>query len=80
MKLNGAHYFLVYVDDVIALGGNLNTTKKTTEALVVANKDTGVEVNADTLSTWSCLRVRTQDEVTNPLKGWKSSIFGNKAK
>jgi hypothetical protein len=29
------------------LGGRLHTTKKSTEALVVASKQTGLEVNAD---------------------------------
>jgi len=39
--------------------------KKSTEALVVASKDTGLEVNDDKiLSTWSCLKIRMQDEVT----------------
>jgi hypothetical protein len=32
--------------------------------LVVASKETGLEVNIDKLTTWSCLEVRMQDEVT----------------
>ena len=38
---------LVYVDDVNILGGSVYTTKKNTESLVVASKETGLEVNAD---------------------------------
>jgi len=47
--------------------------------LVVASKESGLEVNADKLSTWSCLKTRMQNEVTElrliivPLKGWNSS-------
>ena len=33
--------------EVKELGGNVHITKKNTEALVVANKETGIEVNAD---------------------------------
>ena len=50
LKLKGKHQFLFYADDVNTLGGNLNqhTIKENTEALVVASKETGLEVNADT--------------------------------
>jgi len=47
LKLNGTHQFLVYVDDVYILGGSVLTTKKNAEALVVASKENGREVNAD---------------------------------
>jgi len=47
MKLNGAHQFLVYADDVIMLGGTVNTMKEKAEALIMASKETGVEINAD---------------------------------
>jgi len=42
-----------------------------------------VILNDTKLSTWLCLEIRTQDEVTVwrlivvPLKGWKSSDIGN---
>jgi hypothetical protein len=45
--LNGAHQLLVYADDVNTLDGSIHTIKKNTEALVVASKETGTEVNAD---------------------------------
>jgi hypothetical protein len=47
LKLNGTHQLLVYAGDVKILGGSVHTTKKNTDALVVASKETGLEVNAD---------------------------------
>jgi hypothetical protein len=38
---------MVYSDDVNILGGSIHTVKKNTEALVVASKETGLEVNAE---------------------------------
>jgi hypothetical protein len=35
-----------------------------TEAHVVVSQDIGLEVNADKLSTSSCLDIRMQDEIT----------------
>ena len=47
MKLNGTQQLLAYADDVIILGGSLHTVKENAEALVVATKEIGLEVNAD---------------------------------
>ena len=47
LKLNGTHQLLVYTDDVNILGGSVHTIKENTEALIVASKETGLEVNAD---------------------------------
>jgi len=47
LKLNGTHQLLVYADDLNILGGSVHTIKKNAEALVVASKKTGLEVNAD---------------------------------
>jgi hypothetical protein len=44
-KLNGTHQHLIYVN---ILGGSIHTIKKNTDALVVACKETGLEVNDDT--------------------------------
>jgi len=63
-KLNGTLQLLVYVDDVNILGGNVHTMKKNAEMLVVATMETGLEVNADKINTWSYLEIRMQDEVT----------------
>jgi len=45
--LNGTHQLLVYADDVNILGRSIPTIKKNPEALVVASKKIGPEVNAD---------------------------------
>jgi hypothetical protein len=47
LKLNGTHQLLVYADNVNILGGREYTIKKNAEALVVASKEIGLEVNAD---------------------------------
>ena len=47
LKLNGEHQLLVNADDVNVLGGSVRTIEKNTNTLVVANKDIGLEVNAD---------------------------------
>jgi hypothetical protein len=47
LKLNGKHQLLVYTEDVNILGGSVHIRKKNTEALVVASKEIGLEVNAD---------------------------------
>jgi hypothetical protein len=47
LKLNGTRQLPVYADDVNILGGSIHTITKNAEALVVARKETGLEVNAD---------------------------------
>jgi hypothetical protein len=47
LKLNGTNQFLVYADDVNILGGSIHSIKKNAEELVVASKETGLEVNAE---------------------------------
>jgi hypothetical protein len=46
LKLNGTHQLLVY-DDINMLGGSVHTIMENTEALIVAIKQNGLEVNAD---------------------------------
>jgi hypothetical protein len=78
LKVNGTHQLLVYVGEVNMLGRSVHAVKKNTEALVAATKKIGLEVN-DKLSTWPCLQIRIQDEITVlrliivPSKVWKSS-------
>jgi len=55
---------LVYADDINILGRSICTIEKNTEAFVVASKEIGLELNADKLSTWSCLEIIMRDEVT----------------
>ena len=47
LKINGTHQLLVYGADVNILGGSVHTVKENAEILVVASKETGLEVNAD---------------------------------
>jgi len=47
LKLNGTHQLLAYADDVNILGGSIRAVKENAEALVVAAKEIGLEVNAD---------------------------------
>ena len=47
MKLNGTHQFLVYADDVNVLGRSVHTIKENTEALIMASKQIGLELNMD---------------------------------
>jgi hypothetical protein len=47
LKLNDTHQLLVFADDVNILGGSICTIRKNTEALVIASKQTGLEVCAE---------------------------------
>ena len=47
LKLNGTHQLLFYAVDVNLLGRSVHTVEKNTEALVVASKESGLDVNAD---------------------------------
>jgi hypothetical protein len=45
LKLNGTHQLSVYADDVSILVGSVRTVKENAEALAVASKEIGLEVN-----------------------------------
>ena len=45
LKLNGTHQLLAYADDLNILGGSAHTVKENAEALLVATKEIGLEVN-----------------------------------
>jgi hypothetical protein len=47
LKLSGTHQLLAYADGVNILGGSICSVKENAEALVVAAKEIGLEVNAD---------------------------------
>jgi len=47
LKLNGTRQLLACVDDVNILGGSVHTIEENAETLIVASKETGLEVNAD---------------------------------
>jgi len=53
---------LVYADDLNILGGRASTTKKNTDALVVASKESGLEVNADKATYMVMSRDQNGDE------------------
>jgi len=70
---------VAYADDVNILAGSVHTVEQNTEALVVATKEIGLEVNAD--KTKYIIMSRDQNArrstvcrlITVPLKGWRSS-------
>jgi hypothetical protein len=47
LKLNGTHQLLAYADDVNILGRSVHTVNEIAEALVVATKEIGLEVDAN---------------------------------
>ena len=49
MKLNDTHQLLVHADNVNILGGRINNVKKNTEALILASKESGLEINSNKL-------------------------------
>ena len=46
MKLDGTHQILVYTDDVNILGGGVHIIQENAETLIVAGRESGLEVNA----------------------------------
>jgi hypothetical protein len=47
LKLNGTHQLLFYANNINILGGSTHPIKENAEALLVASKENGLEVNAD---------------------------------
>jgi len=45
LKLNETHHLLTYADDINILGGSVHTVKENAETLVVATKESGLDVN-----------------------------------
>jgi len=70
---------MVYSDDITILGGSIHTTKENAEALIVASKETGLEVNADKTRYMVMSRDQNAGRSHNMkidnrlLKWWKSS-------
>jgi hypothetical protein len=46
-RKNGTHQLLAYADDVNIVTQNIDTVKKSTEALLDASKKVGLEVNPE---------------------------------
>jgi hypothetical protein len=47
LKLKGTHQLLAYADDVNLLTDNIDTINKTTDTLLDASKEVGLEVNVE---------------------------------
>jgi hypothetical protein len=60
LKLNGKHRLQAYADDINILGGSVHTVKENAEALEVATKEIGLEVNAEKTKYWLCLEIGMQ--------------------
>jgi hypothetical protein len=63
LKLNGTHQLLVYADDVNILGGSMHTARKNTEALVLASKEVGLEVNSEKTTYMVMSQDQMQDKM-----------------
>jgi hypothetical protein len=61
LKLNGTHHLLVYADDVNLLGDNIDAIKKSTETLIDASKEVGLEVNTEKIKYTRMLLSRHQN-------------------
>jgi GTP-dependent phosphoenolpyruvate carboxykinase len=70
LKLNGTHQLLAYVDDVNILGGSAHAVKENAEALVVATKEIGLEVNADKTK----YMVMSRDQNAGRSYSWEDNI------
>jgi hypothetical protein len=76
LKLNGTPQSLVYVDDI--LGGSVHTVKKETDAMVVASKEIGLEVNADKTKYMAMSRDQNAGRSHSmKIGGGPVQIFGN---
>jgi hypothetical protein len=64
LKLNGTHQLLAYADYVNKLGGSVHPVRENAEALVVATKEIGLEVNTDETKYMVCLGIGMQGGVT----------------
>jgi hypothetical protein len=62
LKLNGTHQLLDYVDVVNLLGDNREAINKSTETLIDASKEVGLEVNVEKTKYMLVSRDRNADQ------------------
>jgi hypothetical protein len=76
-KLNGTHQILAFAGDVNILAESVHTIKENAEAIVVACKGIGIDVNADKIKCMIMSRDKNAGRrliiLVVPLKAWKSS-------
>jgi hypothetical protein len=60
LKLNGAYQLMVWADDVILLGDNIDTMKKNVHTIIDDSKEIGLKYPQIKQSTCSCLVTRMQ--------------------
>jgi hypothetical protein len=81
LKLNRTHKLLAYANDVILLGDNVDTIKKSTETSIEASKEVSLEVNVDKTKCMLLSRYQNASQnwdmnyQTGHLK--KVQVFGN---
>lgn len=62
LKLNGIYQIVVYTYDVNLLGENMHNKK--TEAVLMAAKEIGLEINTEQTKYWFMSRNKIYDKVT----------------
>jgi hypothetical protein len=78
LNMYGTHQLLVYADDVIILGGSVHAKKKNAKDIVIASKESGLEVNAEVTKYMVMSRKQNSGDNHNikldnkPLENWKN--------
>ena len=74
LKLDGTHQLLGCAGDVNILGESIHAIRKNTEALVIATKDIGLEVNAEKTKNMVMSRDQNAGQIINIQTGNKSYL------
>jgi hypothetical protein len=73
LKLNGTHQLLVCAENVNILGGSIHTVRKSTEAVLIGSKGTGLEVIAKKIKYMVVSQEQNAGQTINIQRGNKSS-------